>query len=179
MPALCWFNEQVLQIIDKYNGSHRHFLANASGDEVIPQQEDCTFRTFHNTSFANMLSMLDDGYMRFGDHHGDGLGVYMYSENSAEWIQTNGAMIELKVIPYFSKLPKGSKGRYVMKALEQGGGSSDKGKICKGADLFAVWFCKDFCPQALQDAAVAAVDSSRGSVGQQSRQCWREFEWNQ
>ena len=57
-----------------------------------------------------------------------------------------------------------------MKAPEQGGGSFDKGKICKGAKIVAVWFCKGFCPQELQDAAVAAVDSSRGSVGPQSRQ---------
>ena len=27
--------------------------------------------------------------------------------------------------------------------------------------------------------AVAAGDHSRGSVGPQSRQCWREFEWNE
>ena len=129
MPELCWFDEQVKQIKSKCNGYHKTFLANISGHEVVPQQDDCTFRTFHNTELSNMLSIFQDGYMRFGQWHGDGVGVYMYSYNSVECMTPDEAMIELRVVPYLSKLAHGSKARYVMRAPVHGEDSSDKGNM--------------------------------------------------
>ena len=72
------------------------------------------------------MSILSDGDMRFGEWHGDGIGVYMYGYNSARWLSPDEAMLKLRAAPYLTNL-RGSKSRYVLKAPLQGPFPPDTG----------------------------------------------------
>ena len=154
MPPYNWMEPQIQEIKNRYGGNYKECLVEASPphrENILPF-EDGTFQTFHNTARCNLEGILNDGYMRFGDWHGDGIGVYMFGYNSAGWLNPDEAMLELRAAPYLTKIG-GSKSRYVLKSPLQGACSSDIGQICKAVEVVAVWFNHGFCPPLLQQCA--------------------------
>jgi hypothetical protein len=162
MPPFNWLDEQVKEIKYNYAGNNKQYLVEGDPphNESIPPHDDGTFRTFHNTEMSNLLSIFRDGYLRFGDWHGDGVGVYMYGYNSARWLSPDDAMLELRVPPLLTKLATGSKSRYVLKAPIQGPDAPDTSQLCKGVEVVAVWLSHGFCPQVLQHSARVDIEQS-------------------
>jgi hypothetical protein len=104
MPPYDWMEPQIQEIKNHYGGNFKECLVEAHPpyrENVLPHP-DGTFRTFHNTTRCNLMSILSDGYMRFGEWHGDGIGVYMYGYNSACWLNPDEAMLELRAAPYLT-----------------------------------------------------------------------------
>ena len=155
MPPYNWMEPQIQEIKNRYGGNFKECLveANPPYRENILPHPDGTFRTFHNTARCNLMSILSDGYMRFGEWHGDGIGVYMYGYNSAGWLNPDETMIELRAAPYLTNVRGTSKSRYVLKTPLQGPCSPDIGQICKAVEVVAVWFHHGFCPPLLQRCA--------------------------
>jgi hypothetical protein len=88
MPPYNWMEPQIQEIKNHYGGTFKEYLVEADPpyrENILPFP-DGTFQTFHITARCNLIGILSDGYMRFGDWHGDGIGVYMYGYNCARFL---------------------------------------------------------------------------------------------
>ena len=69
MPPYNWMEQQIQEIKNHYGGIYKQYLVEAHPpyrENILPFQ-DGTFQTFHNTARCNLIGILSDGYMRFGD----------------------------------------------------------------------------------------------------------------
>ena len=70
MPPFNWMEPQIQEIKNRYGGNFKECLVEACPphrENILPHFPDGTFRTFHCTARSNLMSILSDGYMRFGD----------------------------------------------------------------------------------------------------------------
>ena len=110
--------------------------------------------------------MLNDRGLRFGELHGDGCGVYLYSYPCHDrftefdpWV-----LLEVNVVGHLTKLRTGSRGRYILKAPKgaytvaaEGGslqwlGSSPESNISELVELVAVHCLWRSLPPCVQEA---------------------------
>jgi hypothetical protein len=114
-----------------------HSISDYHGKVVVPGP-DGNFTLFHMAQVHKLVSshegapgssgILADAGMRYGLHHGDGIGVYGYASPPVELFGLNDGwcLLELKVRPHLTRVKNGSRGRYVVK--------SDQSDVSIGAE---------------------------------------------
>jgi hypothetical protein len=133
--------------VDAYEGARIH--SDAEGK----------FTMYHYTMLMNMVQphqpsvgsrgILNDGGMRNGCKHGDGIGVYCAaSEPCALFSQGDGwVMLELRCHPCLTRVKGGSKGRYVIKSDQT---SNSEGAHCTDVEVVAMLHLYESLPNFMK-----------------------------
>jgi len=117
------------------------------GREIKPES-DGFFKGWHMIQTCCLVSphprcpgsngVLQDGRMRHGIQHGDGIGVYFHA--SPPWsLYTVGdgwCMLELRVRPFLCRVKGGSRGRYLLKSNQS---VESCGTECPDIQVVGLW----------------------------------------
>ena len=109
--------------------------------------EDDKFIMYHITKLKNLVvthdkaagsqGILQEGGMRYGSMHGDGVGVYCHASRPYELFSEGDAwvMLELLCHPVLTKVKGGSKGRYLIKSDQS---LESEGSPCTDCEVIAM-----------------------------------------
>ena len=113
----------------------------------ISPEPDGNFIVFHMLPVMHLAlehkrapgssGIFQDGGMRYGSNHGDGIGVYVYVSPPYELFNPGDqwCMLTLRVRPYLTRVKGGSKGRYVLKSDQS---AESSGATCTDCEVIAM-----------------------------------------
>ena len=134
--------------VDDYEGRRVH--SDAEGK----------FTMYHYSKLVNLVQpheqshgsrgILKDGGMRYGDMHGDGIGVYCHASRPYELFSEGDGwvMLELRCHSRLTRVKgRGSRGRYVIKSDQT---SQSKGAHCTDCEVVAMLHLYESLPEFMK-----------------------------